>query len=136
MRQDKHCCYQNDRNTVLIPFCLQLLIWSLWASQINSVIHPGTLPAPKEIPSKTVEKTFSKLFPNLCTSTPQKTSEAAWKRSILVFSPMLTCQVEPQPDSNTLEPLELLFTKCSLPPFDACQICFFYCPKPFHLSSF
>lgn len=115
MRQDKHCCYQNDRNIVLIPFCLQLLIWSLWASQINSVIHPGILPALKEIPSKTIQKTFSKLFPNLWTSAPQKTSELAWKRWFLYFpSAHLSGGNSTRFQHSWYAPLELLLNKCSL----------------------
>lgn len=138
MRQDKHCCYQNDRNIVLIPFCPQLLIWSLWASQINSVIHPGILPAPKEIPSKTPKKNFLRVISksvNLCATKYFRTS---MKTVAFAFSPELTCQVEPQPtltqwictSGTAVQQMQLHF--------DACQICCFTVQSLFtqHLSSF
>lgn len=84
MRQDKHCCYQNDKNIILTRFCLQLLIWSLWASQINSVIHPGILPAPKEIPSKTVEKLSLGYF-QICEPLHQKGLQNQHKNSFCIF---------------------------------------------------
>lgn len=137
MRQDKHCCYQNDRNTVFIPFCLQLLIWSLWASQINSVIHHGILPAPKEIPSKTLKKTS--LFPNLWTSASQKTSQPAWKRWLLYFPHGLLVrwslnQILTQPIHSSGTAVQQM----QPPSFDACQICFLTVQSHFtqHLSSF
>lgn len=135
MRQDKHCCYQNDRNIVLIPFCLQLLPWSLWASQINSVIHPGIPPAPKNIPSKTVEKALSALFPNLWASAPQKTSEPAWKRWLLYFP---SACLSGGTSNQILAHLNLWnFCSANAPPTFWClSNLLLHSPKPFHLSSF
>lgn len=139
MRHDKHCCYQNDRNTVLIPFCLQLLTWSLWASQINPGIPPGTLPAPKEIPSKAVEKTFSRLFPNLWTPAPENASGPAWKRWLLYFPQLLSVRWNlNQILTQLMHTSWTAVQQMQPPPFAACQICSFTVQSHFtwHLSSF